>query len=950
MAAKFTVGRFGPGRLHPSSLVRFSIAIASVSGTALLRTALDPVFGDKFPLVPFFPAIIVSAWFGGIWPNIAATVISAAAASYFWITPRGLFVIREPADLAGLVAFVGAGCMIGLLCQAWRNATSASAAPDDYLKVAFGSIGDAVIATDESDRIVRLNPAAESLTGWAEAEAQGLHLADIFVVIDERTRENPAYKAIGEGVNNGLTGHSALVSRSGRTIPVDKWTTPIQTANGRAAGSVVVFRDITERLRIEKERAALIQIEPMARGLSEQLVQELRRLQRQVDTGTEIEPSETIQKLMAGMRSALASDTASLFLVDAQNTHLVPVASDGFQVGVSKDKRIPIGVGVSGRIAQSDCAMIIEDASQNEIVNPILRGHCKSIVGVPLKVIDRLVGVILAGSSTLRKFTQADVHLLTLAAERLALTIERVQFHEREFAARQGAETAEEQLRLALQSGRMGTWQWMIGSGEVKWSATLQEIHGYAAGSFPGTIDAVEKEVHPEDLDHVRQAIRNAIEARQAYQVEYRIVRRDRSIRWVEGRGEVFRDRAGRPERMLGVCSDITERKQAEARAKRDAEEANRAKDEFLAMLSHELRTPLSSILGWAVILRSGRLSADHANRALEVIERNARAETQLVESLLDVSRIVSGQLKPAMERVDLVSSLQAVIESLRPVADNKGVLLNLALPPGPVVILGDSVRLQQIFSNLISNAVKFTRRDGHIRVRLKRAASRAEIQVEDDGEGISPEFLPKIFDRFWQADSVRSRAHGGLGLGLAIVRELVNAHGGTVVAQSPGKGRGSTFTVTFPVPSAMPRVTELTTPAAEREEPSISRLRVLLVDDDPDARDLVVLALESRGASVRTASSARDALDSVRQERPDVLLADIEMPQEDGYALIQKVRALEKASRQNRLPSIALTAYASATDREQALTAGFDLHLTKPVDLPELARSVAKVARAGVS
>jgi signal transduction histidine kinase/ActR/RegA family two-component response regulator len=401
---------------------------------------------------------------------------------------------------------------------------------------------------------------------------------------------------------------------------------------------------------------------------------------------------------------------------------------------------------------------------------------------------------------------------------------------------------------------------------------------------------------------------------------------------------------------VISSVTDITERKraaEAESQARRAAEEANRTKDEFLAVLSHELRNPLSSIIGWAAILRKGQMPLERMSHAIEVIERNAQTEAQLVESLLDLSRIAAGKMKLDQERIDMSAVMQTVVDSMQPAANAKALTLEAVAEPGPLIVIGDSGRLQQILSNLLTNAVKFTSSGGHVQVRLARIGSKAQIQVTDDGEGINSDFLPYIFDRFRQADGAKGRAHGGLGLGLAIVRELVHAHGGTITAESEGKGHGSRFTVTLPVPAVIPAHIEAATlPARHAEAPSISGLRVLVVDDDADARELLGLALDSRGAVVRAASSAAEALECVQREKPEILIADIGMPDEDGYLLIRKLRTLEQQHSDRRLPAIALTAYASAADRTQALSAGYDLHLPKPVGATDLAHAVAKVVK----
>jgi len=312
------------------------------------------------------------------------------------------------------------------------------------------------------------------------------------------------------------------------------------------------------------------------------------------------------------------------------------------------------------------------------------------------------------------------------------------------------------------------------------------------------------------------------------------------------------------------------------------------------------------------------------------------------VESLLDLSRIAAGKLQLDSERIELAALVRSVVDSLRPTADATDINLQISAEPD-VVIVGDAARLQQIFSNLLTNAVKFTPRGGHVQVRLCRVASNAQIQVADDGGGIDSDLLPHIFDRFRQGESTKGRSHGGLGLGLAIVRELVEAHGGSVLAESPGRGRGSTFTVTIPIPAVIPaHIEAANSRRVHAEDASISGLRVLVVDDDADARELIGLTLDSRGAIVHLVTSGCEALESISHDRPDVMIADIGMPQEDGYALIQTIRAQEREHSHTRLPAIALTAYASTTDRDQALTAGYDLHLAKPVGPADLTQALA--------
>jgi PAS domain S-box-containing protein len=389
------------------------------------------------------------------------------------------------------------------------------------------------------------------------------------------------------------------------------------------------------------------------------------------------------------------------------------------------------------------------------------------------------------------------------------------------------------------------------------------------------------------------------------------------------------------------------------ARLYRTAREANRVKDEFLATVSHELRTPLTAILGWASMLRKTEFDRQTAQSALETIERNARAQSQIIEDLLDVSRIVTGKLRLDVRQVEPVSFIDAAVESVRPAAEAKGVRLSKVLDTGPTALSGDPARLQQIVWNLLSNAIKFTPRGGRVEIKLSRVASRLEINVSDTGAGIKREFLPYVFDRFRQADSSTTRRHGGLGLGLAIVRHLVELHGGTVRADSEGDGRGSTFTVTLPVSPVVGREAARGARAttAERVAPAddcpeeIAGLKILVVDDEEDTRDLLRTVLGGYGARVLVAATAGEALDIAARSRPDVLVSDIGMPDVDGFELIRRVRELPAESG-GGVPAIALTAYARAEDRLRVLRSGYQMHVPKPVEMAELLTVIASLVK----
>jgi PAS domain S-box-containing protein len=528
---------------------------------------------------------------------------------------------------------------------------------------------------------------------------------------------------------------------------------------------------------------------------------------------------------------------------------------------------------------------------------------------------------------------------------------------------------SEERLRLALGAGQMGIWDWDMATGAIQCSDSFEPLHGLAPGTFGGTFEALLALTHPDDRQRFTDVVRDAVDRRGGYESEFRVVSPEGTERWVFGKGQVFADAGNRPVRVIGVRIDVTIRKRAEEdlrrsiarleeaerdvqqlfvrehEARAEAERSNRAKDEFLATLSHELRSPLSAALSWAHLLRSGQLDAEKTARALETIERTTRLQVRLVEDLLDISRIVSGKLTVERGVVDLGSVIDAAIETVRTAAEARGLHLRVEAPTEVLLVGGDAARLEQVVGNLLGNAIKFTPKGGAVTVTWRRDGGHAEICVADTGVGIAPDVLPHVFDRFRQADSSTTRRHGGLGLGLAIVRHLVELHGGTIVAESAGEGRGATFRAQLPLhvaaevgwSSGTPRV--VTQPD---DAQALAGVQVLAVDDEADILASLETILSAAGATVATASSTAAALARIDAGRPDVIVSDLAMPDRDGFALLRALRASGAT-----VPVIALTALAGAADRQRAAAAGFDLYLTKPIDPQSLVAAVARVAAA---
>ncbi|RYX80822.1 PAS domain S-box protein [bacterium] len=521
---------------------------------------------------------------------------------------------------------------------------------------------------------------------------------------------------------------------------------------------------------------------------------------------------------------------------------------------------------------------------------------------------------------------------------------------------------ARARLQNILTAGSVATWDFDIVNNIMYPDVNLLRFFSISPDEANGgPFQKYIEQIHPDDKEKVNEHFTYAMESGEPYEVEYRVIQSDGTVKWLSARGKVEKDGQGNPVRLPGVVLDITQRRESEEavlQAHQQAEQANRIKDQFLGTLSHELRTPLNAILGWANILRLHEMDRETQQQGLETIERNARAQAQLIEDLLDVSRILTGKMRLELHPVELSQLVNEAVSNVMPSAQTKGIRLGTDIDYSVGLISGDPDRLGQVLWNLLSNAIKFTPRGGRIRVTVERIDSSVEVRVSDNGQGMAPEFLPYVFERFRQADASSTRAHGGLGIGLALVRHLTEAHGGTVRAESLGEGEGSTFSLCFPLVAMRPEAAEKANApiaidsglmaARDVKLPPLSGLRILVADDEADTQILLRVVLTQRGASVEVAGDARTAFAHIQQSlaaaQPfDVMVSDVGMPGEDGYSLIRRVRTLE-AENGGFLPAIALTAYASHKDRVEALMAGFQMHVAKPVDALELVASIASL------
>ncbi|HEY3321340.1 MAG TPA: ATP-binding protein [Planctomycetota bacterium] len=617
-----------------------------------------------------------------------------------------------------------------------------------------------------------------------------------------------------------------------------------------------------------------------------------------------------------------------------------PVAFAGFEAGYLETLRLTWADTERGRGPTGTCIRTGKLATcRNMLTDPnfkpwreeaVKRGYASS-AAFPLLAGERAFGAMTIYFQDPDPFSDAELQLLTELANDLAYGMGALRMRAAHMHARELLRHSEQRYRALVELSPEAIYI-LRDSKIVQLNRAALTLFGAAdadqiVGKTP--FDLFRPEFHAA----IRDRIRRLLKGENAPLLEERIVRLDGAERDVEVAAAPFEDREGRSIQV--ILRDITERKLNEAalrRARADAERASQMKDEFLAVLSHELRTPLTTVYGWVRMLQSKRLDEANSQKGLEVIERNLKTQTHLIEDLLDVSRIIAGKMNIQQQALDFAAIAAGVVESFRPVAETKKVALRFSGCAHPLPLSGDSARLQQMVWNLVSNAVKFTPSGGRVDVCTSAASGQALLVISDTGRGISPEFLPLIFNRFSQESSSSSRQYSGLGLGLAIVRHIVELHGGSVTAQSEGEGKGATFSISLPLLERNEVPSVLVHAEAARAD-ALSGCAILVVEDDRDVRELLVDWLRSTGAQVSAAGSVPAALEVLRSFEPTLIVSDIGLPGEDGYSFMRKYRTLEAESGRKETPALALTGYAQPEDIRRATEAGFQAHLCKPID-----------------
>ena len=775
------------------------------------------------------------------------------------------------AGAAAIAAMLGFALLLARHLRARDRAQAAIGEQRERLRTTLASIGDAVITTDTGGRVSNLNPVAETLTGWRNAEAVGEPLERVFAIVNEATRakvENPAQRALREGAVVGLANHTLLIRKDGAVLPIDDSAAPIRDGDGRVHGCVLVFRDISERKAVE-------------RALGEAQA----RLSRVVTD-------------MAIPTMVYAED-GEVLLINAAWTEISGYSAAELETIPEWTRR------AYGERSEAMNAVI---ASLYSLESSVDNGEREITTAAGEKRIWHFVTAPIGRDASGRRM------LVTNAID----VTERRRFE-------QALADKEARMRLAMDAASYGDWELDRASGQMVWGAQTRKLLGVGPDE-PISFELFQQRIHPDDRARRQQAIERAWAAG-VLANEYRIVRPDGELRWVSSRGRVVRTSDGR-ERMLGVVGDITEQKRAVEALK----DADRRKDEFLATLAHELRNPLAPLRNSLAIVQRSRADPELFERASNVMERQLSHLVRLIDDLLDVSRISLDKLTLRPEPTDLAAVIEHAVESCRPVAERAGHHVDVHVPEIAVKLQADRARLSQIFSNLIGNACKFTPDGGHVWVEVKIQGDRAIVAVRDDGIGIAADDLEGVFEMFSQVDDSLERAHGGLGIGLTLVRRLVEMHGGSVVARSPGIGRGSEFVVTLPLAHGHGDRHDSASPD-EAALPA-SRMRMLVVDDNGDSADSLALLLSLAGHETHVARDGREALLRAATLRPDAVLLDLGLPGLSGYEVCRRLR-VEPWARE--IPIIAITGWGQDDDRRRSKEAGFDAHLVKPVVLGEL-------------
>ncbi|MEH2138710.1 PAS domain-containing protein [Nostoc sp.] len=833
-----------------------------------------------------------------------------------WLTARG----QVEYDAAGRpIAFPGA----------LADITERKRAQEDRDRF-FQMSHDMLATIDKNGYFIQLNPAWTETLGYTLQELGAQPYIE-FVHPDDQAKTIAEAEVVAQGKPT-IEFENRYRARDGSYLWIS-WNVVPFIEQGLL---YCVARDITDRKQAEAAIAADLRDTQLLHDLSVQLTNE-----------TDIQV--LYDEIMATAIVLTGADAGTVQILDTVTQDLVLLATQGFEQNmtehfhrVNASSNTSCGIGLKN----GNRTFIDFDVPESEDPDGSLQIHLEAgyLFGQSTLLITRsskLIGMVSTHWREYRRPSDRELRFLDLLARQAADLIEQRQ-------TQAALRDSENRFRMAIESAQLGTWDWNLITNQLIWDEGCKAMFGLLPEA-ESSIEVFFAGLHPNDRQRLEQVVQWTLNPASSgkYDVEYRTIGIEDGVeRWIAARGQAYFDVDGNPQRFVGTVLNITEQKRIEAEreqllvreqaARAEADRANRIKDEFLAVLSHELRSPLNPILGWIRLLQNGKLDLARQTEALKTIERNAKLQSQLIEDLLDISRIMQGKLTLTAAPVSLTFVISAAIETVRLAAEAKNIQILLDLSTTVSQVFGDATRLQQVVWNLLINAVKFTPQGGQVTVELRQLDGLAQIRVSDTGKGINPQFLPHVFEYFRQADSTTTRKFGGLGLGLAIVRQIVEMHGGTVKVESLGEDQGAIFTVQLPIiQQTVPTIAELVQTKAEKTENPLSNLQILVVDDDVDTREFQAFVLEQSGARVIAVASGLEVLQVLDRSIPDVLVSDVGMPEMDGYMLIRQIRS-RPPHQGGTIRAIAVTAYARDFERQKALQSGFQGHITKPVE-PEI-------------
>jgi PAS domain S-box-containing protein len=876
-----------------TSLKSYALGFIAIVLAVLLRWLLDPLMGDAFPLVTLFGAVAAAAWAGGYRVAIPVTLVGYVACHYLFIPPRGHLDINTSANQFGLVAYLFTCSLIIAFGEAARVAQTRVTQSREVFRVTLKSIGDAVITTDTEARVTYLNEVAETLTGWSQGDALGQPLERVFQIVNEVTRNpvgNPATRALREGVVVGLANHTVLIKKDGSECPIDDSAAPIRDEQGHVSGCVLIFRDVTAQRLVERERAKQLNTAQLLASI--------------VETSNDA----MIRKRLDGTIESWNAAAERLFGFTAEEAvgrHISIVIPPE---RLAEEEQIIASLRAGKRIEHYETERVRSDG---QII----------IVSLTISPIKDEAGAVIGASKIVRDVTERKrverdremfVTLIENSTDFIAMCdLDAVPFFiNRSGLALVGLESIEEARRTSVSDF-----------------------------FFPEDQPRIINEFLPSVLETGHGEL----------EIRFRHFKTGEP-RWMAYKVLKLTDSENRAVAFATVSQDITERKRLEDNLRvlaADLSENDRRKNEFLATLAHELRNPLAPMSNMLEVVKRSDGNVELIKRAHETIERQLSQMVRLVDDLLDLNRITHDRLELRRSEVELSSVIQQAVEVARPLIDAERHHLIVELPDEPVYLNADRMRLAQVFANLLNNSSKYTKSEGTISLLAERADGEVVVTVRDNGAGIPPDKLHSIFDMFMQVDRTSDRSQGGLGIGLTLVRRLVEMHGGSIEPRSDGEGMGSEFVVRLPVLSA-PVAGALDSDTAQsvatfaRESP-VQR-RVLIVDDNRDSADSLAMLLEITNNKVYLAHDGVEALAAIETHRPEVVLLDIGLPKLNGHEVCRRVR--EQPWGQN-ITIIALTGWGQDSDRRKSHEAGFNGHLVKPVDYDELLELLSATERA---